>query len=385
MRHVRFAVWLVALGGGLAACAPSSSGSGDGTSRVDPGQGGNGGSASAPVGPAGAGGAPFGFEVPDAGPNGPLLADAGCEGIRSSRPVAPTVMIVLDRSGSMLFGGEDRWTPAVDAIEQLTASLGDRIRFGLTVFPSLAGLCSSGEQRVAPALEASGAIAADLRGPSVPVADNGTPTAAALVEARAALAGLEGTRYVLLVTDGAPNCNADADAQTCDCTGPVEYCQGGDLGGGAVVAADPLFCLDREPTLAALGDLEADGIQSFVIGYDTSQWAATLDAMAVAGGTGRTTHFAVSDGAALQGAFEEISAHVVSCTFELEQAPPSYRYVSVSVDGERVEHISETDGTYGWQLTGDRIVELVGGSCGAVSDGEPHEVIVVRECRPVIR
>ena len=107
--------------------------------------------------------------------------------------------------------------------------------------------------------------------------------------------------------------------------------------------------------------------------------------MARAGETGRTTHYPVSDGAALTKALEDASAYVVSCTFELSEAPPNYEYVSVELDGKRVDHASRTDGASGWNLRGDRTVELLGETCRQVSDGGEHDVVIVRECEPVVK
>jgi hypothetical protein len=200
------------------------------------------------------------------------------------------------------------------------------------------------------------------------------------------LAGLEGTSYLLLLTDGGPNCNADADASVCTCTRePDTFCRGGDIGGGALVNPTPNLCLDDAESVAAVGDLAASGIRTFVIGYDTPEWATTLDAMAAAGDTGQPSYFPVSDGAGLTAALETISAFVVACTYELSEAPPSDLYVSVSVDGAPLAHLSQTDGASGWRLVDGVVVELVGASCAAVSDGESHEVAIVRECTPALR
>jgi hypothetical protein len=345
--------------------------------------GGSGGGASTPTGgaPGGEGGAGIGIIGGGAGGSGG--SEDGCERVHDTRGVAPNVQIVLDRSGSMI-EDVDRWGPAVAALGDLTDALEGQIGFGLTVFPALSGGCGTGDLRLAPALNQGGAIVEDLQGPSAPSIGGGTPTSATLAEVEALLTPLDGTSYVLLVTDGAPNCNSAADPATCSCTRePDTYCRGGDLGGGAIIEPQPALCLDDEATIAQVASLAGAGIRTFVIGYDTLEWSPTLDAMAAAGDTERDTHYPVSDGSALAAALEAISAFVVTCTFELSEAPPRAEYVSVTVDGTPVANVDVVDGDSGWRLEGDRVVTLVGDWCRAVSDGGEHSIEIVRECEPV--
>jgi hypothetical protein len=168
----------------------------------------------------------------DAGP-------AVCEVVQLvAHPQAPDMMIVLDRSSSMEEGG--RWRPSVSAV-RITMKLESAVRFGLTLLPgaglgnagglnrwlgclgaadrqkclddlSDAGgggpLCTPGEIVVPVADRNAGKIADALAGvrPS-----GGTPTAATLLGLvdSYALADMAPdveahTKYVLLVTDGAP-------------------------------------------------------------------------------------------------------------------------------------------------------------------------------------
>jgi hypothetical protein len=319
-------------------------------------------------------------------PDAPLAADAGCEAVKDARAQAPNVLIVLDRSRSMYVPPVDRWTPAVSAITNLTQGLDARVRFGLMEFPSplvltSAKICAPGEVLVPPDLHTAGAIATELAGDPTTKVGGATPTAVALDGAKTALAALPGTSYVLLVTDGAPNCNAALDSQTCTCTSArAADCTGAaTVDGGLTGRKTPELCLDDDATVAAITSLASAGIHTFVIGYDTTDFASTLDRMAAAGATASTTYFPVSDGAGLASAFQSISAYVVSCTYELATPPKDARYVSVSVDGKRVARGA------GWQLQGDRVVALVGDTCARVSDGKPHDILVVRECTPVLQ
>lgn len=305
--------------------------------------------------------------------------DAACDRIFvEAHPETPNVMVVLDRSGSMYdfgLGGEmvDRWTPSVMAIEATTTALENRIAFGLMLFGNDSE-CGTGAVRVAPALLNATAIRTTLTGAPTALTGGGTPTALSLDAARAALALLPGQSYVLLVTDGAPNCNATLPSASCRCTAV----------GGLGCFLDSLNCLDDGRTIAAVSALLAAGIPTYVIGYDTGMWAGVMDAMASAGGTGFDHHFAVSDRASLDAALAAISGSVVSCSFELSAPPGDIHYVRVTVDAAPVDHESVRMDGSGWRLEGDRTITLIGPSCAAIQDGGDHAIEVVVECTPVI-
>ena len=54
--------------------------------------------------------------------------------LKPSAGSIPDVMLVVDRSYSMI-NSEDRWTPALRAISQVTQALEENVSFGLTLFP----------------------------------------------------------------------------------------------------------------------------------------------------------------------------------------------------------------------------------------------------------
>ncbi len=205
----------------------------------------------------------------------------------------PNLYFVLDRSGSMAEMG--KWSNVQIALDQLVVALGPRANIGAAVFPDPSnGACSTGVE-VMPTRR--GDAPAGKRGTTdailvttlsrIPAA-GGTPTAATLASLVPKLAALPGQTYVVLATDGGPNCNAFAacDATTCtyniddvtDCPpgGPPNCCT--DPGTG------PEACLDSEPTIQAVAELAAAGIPVYVIGVPGSApYADLLDALAVTG------------------------------------------------------------------------------------------------------
>ncbi len=303
--------------------------------------------------------------------------DGACEALDvRALPGTANVLVVLDRSSSMYreastgIAGVDRWNPAVTALREVTATLDDRVNFGLMLFanpdaPAGSTLCGAGKVDVAPASGTASAIAAELTGDPNTLTGSWTPTAVSLDAARAALASVEGRSYVLLVTDGAPNCNDALNASTCRYAGNIPN--------------NPRLCVDDVRTIAAIEALEAAGIPTFVVGYDTSEWADVLDRMAAAGGTAYPTHIEVSDGPSLTTALGDIAGSIVSCSYDLEEVPV-IQYVHVTLDGMDVPHESISMGPGAWRLTGERTVELTGAACDTLRDGGTHALRIVREC-----
>lgn len=281
--------------------------------------------------------------------------------VRSDR-VPPNALIVLDRSLSMITG-VNRWEPAVNAVNGFVSALESQVHFGLMTFAS-DNDCGAGTVRVQPALENASSIASTLASTTP---NGATPTATTLQAARTALGSSDRPSYVILVTDGAPNCNSNRDGRaTCQCTAS-----------GLCGNNSWKYCLDDRRTVAAIEALAADGIPTFVIGYDTTEWEGVLNAMAAAGNTGRS-YIPVEDQATLQAALADIGGSVISCTYELEEAVTDPRYVRVTLDGVDLRYQT------GWELEGERTVRLIGNACDTIQDGEDHTLSIVVECDIVV-
>lgn len=197
--------------------------------------------------------------APEAGPPGSLgdpgdaggsTQDAGCE--------PPDLLVVLDRSASMakpIGKGADggplptKMTLATRAITKLTAAPFDAtVRFGLEVFPDVAGACASGTLLVPPATDQGAAIGKALVGLELLT---GTPLGGPLEVARAHLSRTKEVgrkQFVLLVTDGGETCPSAA-------------------------------------ALPVVQRLAAEGVQTFVVGFGGAVNEAELNNLACAGGT----------------------------------------------------------------------------------------------------
>lgn len=292
----------------------------------------------------------------------------------------PDILIVLDRSGSMDTTGNpatDRWLGSRDALVQVTSQFDDQIRFGLMTFPGVAADPCAGITNpidlITCQLTNAGAGACEVGGLDVPVslnaaatingvlgpmnANGSTPTAPTLDAARGVIgSGFVGPdqkvvpKYVLLVTDGAPNCGAggfDADA--------------------------------LDDTLTAIQALTDDGVKTYVVGFQTAgtDFEGQLDQMAALGNTGETRHRSVSSGADLETTFTELAGKAVSCSFVLEEPAKNASYVQVRVDDQQVN----LDDPNGWVLSDDGLtVTVQGAACDALQDGGEHKLDVEVLC-----
>jgi hypothetical protein len=278
-------------------------------------------------------------------------------------PLAPDMLIVLDRSMSMLGVNYDlsalgkiRWTPAVSAVEKVTKDLEGAVRFGLMLFPEDGALCAAGTVHVplgGTAAQVSKALA------DHPPMSFSTPTAVTLEAAANAFkapssGGTAAERYVLLVTDGQPTCDP----------GVVQ----------AITANQEAVT----HTLAAIDGLAGKGIKTYVVGFDAKSggFAANLDSFAQHGGTEHS--YDATDEASLITQLRSIAGALVPCTFELDEQPKQPSYVDVKVDGASIY----LDKPNGWTLQG-RTVTLVDGACDGLRDGDKHEVGIRVLCEPV--
>jgi len=377
--------------GGAAAGAGTAGGAG-GTTGAGSATGGG-----AVAGPgslgAGIGGAISGAIGGTSGATGGATGGGGvCESntVRTAR-VTPEMLIVLDRSLSMEQGA--RWTPSVNGLKAITRALETEVAFGLMAFPGANGssgpidcfaiadpqqmaecvalqdlggsgmTCRTGSLNVPVGYNSAAAIAQALDTMSP---DGATPTALTLQAARAELEKLvtgpdqaASPKYVLLVTDGAPNCT----------NGSVG------LGGQDQAAVSA--------SVSAIQAMAQNGIKTYVLGYDTQKDAtlrAVLDQMARAGRTGDTAHRAIENESGLITAFQQITKTALACEFALDKPAIDKVYVRVVLDGQQIR----VDDPNGWVLSADRRkVRLQGNACSALS-GAGHILNVTVECEPVL-
>jgi len=304
----------------------------------------------------------------------------------------PNIYFVLDRSGSMT--DSNKWTSVRDVVSGVIAGLGPRAQFGAAVFPDpRTDDCSTGIQ-VMPMTQGDspagtyGAATELFTEATDFIANGGTPTAATLTALLPSLQLLGGKTYVILATDGGPNCDASATCDIADCIANIE----GDPGctpnaAPNCRAGDPQACLDADPTVQSIVAFAAQNIPTYVIGVPGSgPYGALLDRMAEAGGTSRASepyYYAVdtTDEAALATALNAVAAKITgTCSLQLKTPPPDPGDVNLYLDGVVVPQ----DATNGWTLSGETIT-LLGTTCADVLSGNAINIRIVAGCPTVLK
>jgi hypothetical protein len=359
----------------------------------------------------------------------------------------PNLYFVLDRSLSMMDG--NKWSTIVSVIANVVIAIGPRARFGAAVFPDprvdgcAAGIevfsTTRGDSPAGTAgpVERSFIEQLDSLSP-----DGSTPMAATFTALAPTILGLPGKTYVILATDGGPNCNPNANCDASGCQDNIENVSiatnvecppGGPPNCCAPSLEGPEACLDSQPTIAGVRSLADQGVPVYVVGVPGSEpYAALLDQLAIAGNTGRTVgmpastdgggavgvladdasgdaaeatdassaldgaseagspptyaepaYYAVSSGdtAAFTAALSSIAARITgSCTLTLNDTPPDPTKVNVFLD----ENVIAQAGPDGWTLDGTTVTVL-GKSCQMIMTGAVLDVRVVAGCPTRLR
>jgi hypothetical protein len=311
----------------------------------------------------------------------------------------PNLYFILDRSGSM--AEDDKWPTIASVIEQIVVQLGPRAVVGVTVFPdpSSDNTCSAGVEVFpptrgdAPAGRAGSSETRLVETLGHIDANGGTPTSTTIEAIAPRIEALSGKTYVILATDGGPNCDAAAScdytqcelnienaAPQCPSSGPHNCCADPTIG-------DSTSCLDADPTIAAVTALANSHVPVYVVGVPGSApYADLLNQLAVAGTTARnpgsdagaTQYYdvATTDESAFTTAIFAIAAEITgSCALTLDAVPPDPTQVNVFLD----ENVLPQTGADGWTLDG-QTVTLLGQSCAQVRAGQILDVRVVAGC-----
>jgi hypothetical protein len=292
---------------------------------------------------------------------------ADCPGVEVSLTgVIPTVMLLVDRSGTMNrdFGNTDRWTAVFDTLMDgttgLVKRLNNQVRFGISLYsgrdgnavcPILAGL--------PPALGNYRDIL-DLYRPLDPIED--TPTAPSIAAAQSSLAAVQetGPKIIVLATDGEPD--------TCAVPDPDGLPEA------------------RADSVAAAQAAHAAGIDVYIISVGDEVSQDHLQDMANAGvglpvgGAERAPFYQALEPGALIDAFDTIIGGVQSCTFALDGTVDLDRASegTVTLDGVALDFGTE------WRLPDERTLEILGEACDTLLAGGEHDVKAEFECGGVI-
>jgi len=337
-------------------------------------------------------------------------ADFCGDSFLSERRDPPNLYFLVDRSGSMesIPNGSrlTKYDMARRVLGDVLRAIGHRVRYGAAIFPESVSTdeCSTGREVIPLTLGAPPSCTGETD-PELPFtlsvfgnyAPGGTtPTSAALADLVPELEALDGDTYLVLVTDGAPNCNLEASCGPEQCTLNIE---GATIGRtqctGDVNCCDPERfgeyaagnCVDLDASVREVERLAERGIPTYVIGMPGAEpYAAVLDRMAEAGGTARsgttTAYYAVSDQDELQDALTLIGTGLaIRCSIDLEAPPEDPRHVNVYFDGQVVP----ADPDDGWSWDGDSRIVVNGEACDTLKSGSVIDARAVFGCETVVR
>ncbi|HUT78300.1 MAG TPA: vWA domain-containing protein [Polyangia bacterium] len=308
--------------------------------------------------------------------------DDECEGV--DFPVAgrpPAFLIVLDSSSSMQ--AMDSWTNVVTAITTVTAQLDWQVRFGLLIFPDGQELCAmTSPWPEVPVGDFNAGEIATVLGESAPNG-GGTPTARALLYGFQHLLALSGDsdRFVILATDGAPNCSDD----------PGLTCQGGCVSSVDGNCEFDEICLDDQAVYAHAGEYYQNwGIATYVVGLGgvVEMWDDVMSTIALHGGTG--DYYPALDPQALVDALQEIAAENTDCTFDVDwgaldigtSSDPGL--VNVETDGDEILFSADCADAQGWHWLDEDTIELCPGLCHDYKWGIVHVIHATFGCESVV-
>jgi hypothetical protein len=306
--------------------------------------------------------------------------ESGSQNCESTTAIAtnvpPNVILVLDKSRSMLNyewdGDGDPQTPDVtrwhslhDTVNAIATHYQDGMKLGVTLFPFIdatskyESLCIVSEHpEVTPALGNAEAIL-----DAIPDAEDtdfygATPAAAGIATALAHLELLDGEEpaAMILVTDGAANCNFDNGGQ------------------------DLFDVYDENLPLIVAHAWEQRAIPTYVIGIDIKSMSISpltnprvkLDEVAQLGGValdGEVGFYDATDADMLLAALDEIASSV-SCTVKLDEPPESADQLIIEIDGQTIPRLDSCDQGDGWVFSDPNgpldSIELCNGSCDAL-------------------
>jgi hypothetical protein len=270
--------------------------------------------------------------------------------------VTPTVVLLIDRSGSMtqnFDNGLDRWETLVQTLtdpqSSLVAKLDRSVRFGMVLYSSNGGFGNGPTPRECPVLSGvdidigNFSRLSTLLTSNLPTGDTPTAESMEAVSAQLQAFGEPGPKSIVLATDGDPDTCEDPNANDDDGS--------------------------KTRSVAAVAAAYADGISTHVISVGDEVTASHLEALAVAGSGGDATAraFTALDTEALVNAFEQIIGSVRTCDFTLQGtvAPNDAPRGSVLIDGDALVFGDPN----GWTMPDESTVRLLGEACEHIQAG----------------
>ena len=314
-----------------------------------------------------------------------FCVDCCGEAVLEMKIVTPNVVLVLDKSGSMVNNTWDadadpntpevtRWYSLYNVVEFIAGTFDGSMNLGMQLFPSLkakteysAAACPVEAAPEVPVAAQNGAAVMSALPGEAALAQiaGGTPARLGLAAAIAHLEAIDDglPKFIVFVTDGAANCSPDAasEADRFEVYDDAVHQVVADAHGLAGIGVFVVGIDTRDETSAAKPDGNPDGVNTF----------AKLNDLAIAGGHPKDDpserFYNARNQIELQAALDAIKETLLDCTIALDPVPKYPNMVEVKVDGVDYgkKQVSDCAAEDGWMYTSpakDAIV-LCGQAC----------------------
>lgn len=287
--------------------------------------------------------------------------------------VPARLMILQDISGSMVWDEYDqpqtpptKWDQARAALTNLLQNENIELEIGFDTFPNNTS-CGVAQPVKADSLpNNSDNIIAKL---DTIAPNGGTPLYLAMKNFTKGnyaprFSSSDATSYLLVVSDGADTCG---------------------LSGLPYLPAANATQL-KNITARLLNEFQ---IKTFVIGFGSGADPGQLNAIAAAGGTGRTTYYDVENGHQLELELSKIVSSVASCVYDIEKQDETQvdmQKVNFLFDGQKLAvspNCAAEDG-WKWADAGMTRVEFCAGACKKLQGGLVEQISATFGCHQVI-
>ncbi len=280
----------------------------------------------------------------------------------TSTHVEANLLLVLDRSCSMNSGdfpAGSKWNVAVAAIDSMTTTYADGLRFGMLLFPDKTSDSCTQEDPGVPVSESGGGAIRELLNasldeehpmhPGSPCKTN-IDTAIEQASLHPDLQDNDRPNHVVLITDGRQS----------GCT-----MAGGDNG-----------------TREMIAELKAHDITTFVVGFGGGVDEVALNDFAELGGAalpGDTKYFKAEDDVSLSLALESIAQQSLSCSVLLDKTEAAGElYVFFNDEQSVPEDVSQQEGWSYDPMTG--VLTFFGAACEQLKSGAVSDLDIVFGC-----
>lgn len=314
--------------------------------------------------------------------------------------LSPNVVLVLDKSGSMvadptgLWDHDDdpntadvtRWSSLHEVVEAIVTDFDSKINFGAHLYPADEATASynseaclvDGAINIGVAAENKVAILGGIPTAGDTSLRGGTPVSLAMTVALDHLKTLDPDvpRAVLLVTDGAANCAVGSES---DHDLFEEYDE------GIHTVVGDAFTVDGIPTYVVgvgIEDVTSDQVQDGT--PDNTNTFDRLNELAEDGGKPRDDpsekFFNTNNELELAAALDQIAVDALTCIVPLDPAPVDPQETIVVLNGEVVPQVSDCQTETGWVYVNPEgpfdAIRMCGSACGGLKLTGSAEVTV---------